>query len=96
MKVLNGGASSLGITIDLTQALPLPGSCNIQTLPISSCNAASPAPTESPVGSPEPGSITPAGGGSKTVPSTQEEGSSDGSTIKLSISLLIFLLLAAS
>ncbi|XVF63080.1 hypothetical protein PTKIN_Ptkin09bG0060200 [Pterospermum kingtungense] len=91
-QVLNGGGSSLGITINQTQALALPGSCNIKTPPISSCNAASPAP----VGSPESGSITPAGGGSKTVPSTQEDGSSDGSTIKLSISLLIFLLLATT
>ena len=37
-----------------------------------------------------------AGGGSKTVPSTQEDGSSDGSTTKLSLSLLILLLFATS
>ncbi|KAL4310530.1 hypothetical protein GQ457_01G032400 [Hibiscus cannabinus] len=37
-QVLNGGGSSLGITINQTQALALPGSCNIQTPPISSCN----------------------------------------------------------
>ncbi|XP_022761078.1 non-specific lipid-transfer protein-like protein At2g13820 [Durio zibethinus] len=95
-EVLNGGASSLGITINQTQALALPGSCNVQTPPISSCNAASPAPADSPVGSPESGSIIPTEGGSKTVPSTQEKGSSDGSTTKLSLSLLTFLLLATS
>ncbi|OMO85671.1 Plant lipid transfer protein/Par allergen [Corchorus olitorius] len=95
-EVLNGGGSSLGITINQTLALRLPGKCSIQTPPISSCNAASPAPADSPVGSPESGDIIPSGGGSKTVPSTQENGSSDGSTTKLSLSLLIFLVLATS
>ncbi|XWS53960.1 hypothetical protein CRYUN_Cryun10bG0045700 [Craigia yunnanensis] len=95
-EVLNGGGASLGITINQTQALALPGSCNVQTPPISSCNAASPAPADSPVGSPESRSIIPTGGGSKTVPSTQEGGSSDGSTTKLSLSLLILLLFATS
>lgn len=37
-QVLNGGGSSLGITINQTQALALPGSCNVQTPPISTCN----------------------------------------------------------
>ncbi|XVF66653.1 hypothetical protein PTKIN_Ptkin10aG0054200 [Pterospermum kingtungense] len=95
-QVLNGGASSLGITVNQTQALALPGSCNVKTPPISSCNAASPAPADSPVGSTESGSIIPSGGGSKSVPSTQEDGSSDGSTTKSSLSLVILLLLAAS
>ncbi|KAK8585674.1 hypothetical protein V6N13_050647 [Hibiscus sabdariffa] len=101
-QVLNGGGSSLGITINQTQALALPGSCNIQTPPISSCNTASPAPADSPegspesgdspVGSPESGSIIPTGDGSKSVPSAQENGSSDGNTTKLSLSLFILLL----
>ncbi|XP_039002017.1 non-specific lipid transfer protein GPI-anchored 19-like isoform X1 [Hibiscus syriacus] len=60
-QVLNGGGSSLGITINQTRALALPDSCNIRTQPISSCNAASPPPADSPVGSPESGSITPTG-----------------------------------
>ncbi|KAK8623726.1 hypothetical protein V6N13_065089 [Hibiscus sabdariffa] len=105
-QVLNGGGSSLGITINQTQALALPGSCNIQTPPISSCNAASPAPADSPagspesgdspVGSPESGSIIPTGDGSKSVPSAQENGSSDGNTTKSSLSLFVLLLLATS
>ncbi|GMI64235.1 glycosylphosphatidylinositol-anchored lipid protein transfer 5 [Hibiscus trionum] len=95
-QVLNGGGSSLGITINQTQALALPGSCNIQTPPISRCNAVSPAPAESPVGSPESGSIVPTGDGSKSVPSAQEGGSSDGNTAKLSLSMFIFLLVATS
>ncbi|KAM4115900.1 hypothetical protein ACJW30_02G008700 [Castanea mollissima] len=49
-QVLNGGSSSLGININQTQALALPGACNVQTPPLSSCNAAS--PSNSPAGSP--------------------------------------------
>lgn len=36
--VLNGGGSSLGININQTQAIALPGACNVQTPPISRCN----------------------------------------------------------
>ncbi|EEF45271.1 non-specific lipid transfer protein GPI-anchored 5 [Ricinus communis] len=91
-QVLSGGGSSLGININQTQALALPGACNVQTPPISSCNAASPA--ASPAGTPEIPN-TPSGTGSKTVPSTEVDGTSDGSSIKLSIPLLAFLLFAA-
>ncbi|KAF5727057.1 non-specific lipid-transfer protein-like protein [Tripterygium wilfordii] len=41
-EVLNGGSSSLGVTVNQTQALALPGACNVQTPPISRCNANSP------------------------------------------------------
>ncbi|KAE8677662.1 Non-specific lipid-transfer protein isoform 2 [Hibiscus syriacus] len=93
-QVLNGGASSLGITVNQTQALALPGACNVRTPPVSLCNAAS--PVDAPVGSPESGTTIPTGDGSKSVPSAQEDGSSDGSTAKLSIASFIFLLLATS
>ncbi|OAY55739.1 non-specific lipid transfer protein GPI-anchored 5 [Manihot esculenta] len=92
-EVLKGGGSSLGININQTQALALPGACNVQTPPISSCNAASPA--ASPEGTTEGPTRTP-GTGSKTVPSTEADGTSSGSSMKLSISLLAFLLFAAS
>ncbi|KAH1096332.1 hypothetical protein J1N35_013253 [Gossypium stocksii] len=98
-QVLNGGGSSLGISINQTLALDLPNSCNVQTPPISSCNAASPAPADSPVGSPESGSKIPtvdAGDGSRSVPTARENGSSDGSTTKLSLSLFTLLLLETS
>uniref|UniRef100_A0A2P2J9S4 Non-specific lipid transfer protein A n=1 Tax=Rhizophora mucronata TaxID=61149 RepID=A0A2P2J9S4_RHIMU len=92
-EVLNGGGSSLGININQTKALALPTACNVQTPPISRCNAAA-----SPAGSPteSPSSGTPSGSGSKNVPSTDTSGTSDESTIKLSISLVFFLLLATS
>ncbi|WCJ23815.1 Bifunctional inhibitor/lipid-transfer protein/seed storage 2S albumin superfamily protein [Euphorbia peplus] len=93
-QVLNGGGSSLGLNINQTQALALPGACSVQTPPLSRCNAASPA--ASPAGTPEvPTSSTPSGPGSKTVPSTETDGTSDGNSIKLSISLLGVLLIAA-
>ncbi|KAH1089386.1 hypothetical protein J1N35_016643 [Gossypium stocksii] len=100
-EVLNGGGLSLGINVNRTQALALPGACNVQTPPISACNGASPAPADSPVGSPESGSTIPTEGGSKTVPSSEEDGSpsssSNGSTMtKLTLSLLFFLIVAIS
>ncbi|KAH1089385.1 hypothetical protein J1N35_016642 [Gossypium stocksii] len=104
-EVLKGGDSSQGINFNRTQALSLPGACNVQTPPISACNGASPAPADSPVGSPESGSTIPTEGGSKTVPSTGEGGSppppsssSNGSmtTAKLTLSWLFFLMVAIS
>uniref|UniRef100_A0A2P2INJ9 Non-specific lipid transfer protein A n=1 Tax=Rhizophora mucronata TaxID=61149 RepID=A0A2P2INJ9_RHIMU len=88
-EVLNGGGSSMGININQTQALALPTACNVQTPSISRCNSGSPT------GSPAAPS-TPSGSGTKDVPSTDTSGTSDGSSIKLSISLLFFLLFAAS
>ncbi|XP_019421682.1 PREDICTED: non-specific lipid transfer protein GPI-anchored 2-like isoform X4 [Lupinus angustifolius] len=84
-QVLNGGGSSLGININQTQALALPGACNVQTPPTSQCNVVD-TPAESP-------NSIPSGTGSKTVPTTQN-GSSNGNSIKLSIPL--FLILAAT
>ncbi|KAM4115895.1 hypothetical protein ACB094_02G008200 [Castanea mollissima] len=90
-QVLNGGSSSLGININQTQALALPGACNVQTPPLSSCNAAA-SPSNSPAGSP---TSSDSGSGSKTVPST-EGSTSAGSSFKLSISHLFFLICAAT
>ncbi|KAI9119429.1 hypothetical protein K1719_010104 [Acacia pycnantha] len=106
-SLLNGGGSSLGITINQTLALSLPGACKVQTPPVSQCKAAGNAPTTdsnapagSPVGSPE-GSIAPsasdipnAGAGSKTVPTL--DGSSDASTMRISFYSIFSLLLTAS
>ncbi|KAM7257333.1 hypothetical protein ACFE04_013074 [Oxalis oulophora] len=97
--VLNDGGASVGISINQTRALALPGACNIQTPSISLCNAASPvgppagarkSPTTIPTGT-----YDQPGGGYKSVPSKEETGVSHASFIKLSNSLLI-LLLAAS
>ncbi|XP_058085478.1 non-specific lipid transfer protein GPI-anchored 5-like [Magnolia sinica] len=95
--VLNGGGSSLGITINETQALALPGACKVQTPPVSQCNGKSPSaggPTTSPVDSPLG---TPAsGGGSKTIPSTGGDSSDASSTITLSLSVFFVSLFIAS
>ncbi|KAJ6324064.1 hypothetical protein OIU76_011379 [Salix suchowensis] len=93
-QVLKGGGSSLGINVNQTQAIALPGACNVQTPPISSCNNGA-SPAASPAGAPEAPS-TPSGTGSKTVPSTETDGTSGGSSVGFSISLLFFLLFAAS
>ncbi|BAT94086.1 hypothetical protein LR48_Vigan02g224100 [Vigna angularis] len=84
-EVLNGGASSLGITINQTQALAMPTACNVQTPPITQCKAASPA--ESP-------NSNPSGTGSTNVPTT-DNGSSGANSVKFSAPLL-FLVLAST
>ncbi|KAF4351929.1 hypothetical protein CsatB_026285 [Cannabis sativa] len=94
-QVLNGGGSSLGININQTQALALPGACNVQTPPLSRCNGAA-SPSDSPAGTPV--SDTPntsSGTGSKTVPST-DNGTSSGSSIKISTPMFFFALLVAA
>ncbi|XWS36321.1 hypothetical protein CRYUN_Cryun20dG0075100 [Craigia yunnanensis] len=90
-EVLNGGASSLGISVNQTQAMALPTACNVKTPPTSQCNASSPS------GSPSGTSNSPSGtgGGSKTVPTT-DNSTSAGNSIKLSFSLLFLLFIASS
>ncbi|XP_023908309.1 non-specific lipid transfer protein GPI-anchored 5 [Quercus suber] len=105
--VLNGGGASLGVTINQTLALGLPAACNVQTPPVSKCNAANgptTSPVGSPVGSPEGSpsdsstSSSTSGAGSKTVPSTATTGtsSSNGSIIEMPLQLIfLFIFLAA-
>ncbi|XP_022769839.1 non-specific lipid-transfer protein-like protein At2g13820 [Durio zibethinus] len=88
-EVLNGGASSVGVNVNRTQAMALPTVCNVKTPPASQCNASSPS------GSPSGTSNSPSGGGSKTVPTTGD-GASAGNSTKLSFSMLFFLLFIAS
>ncbi|KAI3441979.1 AAI domain-containing protein, partial [Psidium guajava] len=66
--VLNGGASSsLGVTLNQTLALALPGACNVQTPPVSRCNAGSPQSSPSDLS-----------GGSNEVSSTAGSSTSHG------------------
>ncbi|KAJ4968843.1 hypothetical protein NE237_015544 [Protea cynaroides] len=90
-QVLDGGGSSMGININKTQAMALPGACNVQTPPVSKCNGASPSPAGTPS---TPSHSTPSGTVTETAPST--DNSSDGSVSKLSFSLLFFLFFVAS
>ncbi|KAL8204628.1 hypothetical protein R6Q57_010251 [Mikania cordata] len=91
-QVLNGGGSSLGITINQAQALELPKACNVQTPPTSQCNgndlniylaAASPtnSPSATPPSSSSPGNPSGPGTETNTVPST-DNGSSDATAIR--------------
>ncbi|XP_059302687.1 non-specific lipid transfer protein GPI-anchored 5-like [Lycium ferocissimum] len=110
--LVNGGGSNLGITINQTLALGLPKACNLQTPPVSRCNAANgptasaAVPPSSPAGSTTPSDstneipATPSGSGttgSKTVPSTPGSSSSAaGSNSRISINFVGFLLFVAS
>ncbi|KAF5452546.1 hypothetical protein F2P56_027526 [Juglans regia] len=108
---LNGGGAALGITINRTHALALPGACNVQTPPISRCNAAKgPASfsVASPIGSPggvpgtssnEPSnsstSSSEPGAGSITFPTTGAS-SSNGAVVEMPLQLvLLFIFMAA-
>ncbi|KAF9622601.1 hypothetical protein IFM89_032500 [Coptis chinensis] len=130
-SVLNGGGGVLGLSINQTLALALPGACNVQTPPVSQCNAANgPAtsPTASPVDVPTTSSPTaspvdvpanspsdssnvtpdflpapsandiPAGGGSKTIPTTGRGtgDASDGNVTNIPLYLSVFLIFLVS
>ncbi|EOX94707.1 Bifunctional inhibitor/lipid-transfer protein/seed storage 2S albumin superfamily protein [Theobroma cacao] len=110
-SALSGGGSSLGITINQTRALSLPGACNVQTPPVSRCNAANgpAAPPVSSTASPPADSSDetpdtpatssmpsiPSGTGSKTVP-TKENSISNGNIMKMPLTLTLFTLFIAS
>ncbi|KAK1426372.1 hypothetical protein QVD17_15043 [Tagetes erecta] len=97
-QVLNGGGSSLGLNINQTQALELPKACNVQTPPTSQCDAAT--PTNSPSGtttpSSSPGSPSDTGTQTNTVPSTDNNGSSDATSIRFTTIPIIFSIFVAT
>ncbi|XP_015087481.1 non-specific lipid-transfer protein-like protein At2g13820 isoform X2 [Solanum pennellii] len=83
-SVLNGGGSSFGVSINQTQAIALPSACNVQTPPVSRCNAGANGPAASPADSPpadpSKGSTDiPLGTGSKA----SGGGTSNGSIVEL-------------
>ncbi|GLT99616.1 hypothetical protein SLE2022_170430 [Rubroshorea leprosula] len=91
-SLLNG--SSLGVTINQTQALALLAACNVQTPPVSECNA-----VDAPAGSPQgmPADQTPnilSVIGSEIAPSTG--GSSVGVNVNSYFQLVLIFLLGAS
>ncbi|GMI98759.1 glycosylphosphatidylinositol-anchored lipid protein transfer 15 [Hibiscus trionum] len=109
--LLNGGAS-LGITINQTLALQLPGTCQVQTPSISQCNnggtsatppAASPtgSPSDSSDETPDSGAITPSASDIPTVTGSKSVpsingGSSDASAAKAFLHSVISLLFIAT
>ncbi|RDX87347.1 Non-specific lipid-transfer protein-like protein, partial [Mucuna pruriens] len=109
-SVLNGGGSTFGITINQTLALSLPGACEVQTPPVSQCQAGNgpTSPSTAPSGSPSGSSAEspqssispsasdfPSGAGSKTVPST-DGGLSDGTATKVPSYLVLYLVAVVS
>ncbi|KAK6940792.1 Bifunctional inhibitor/plant lipid transfer protein/seed storage helical domain [Dillenia turbinata] len=93
-EALNGGGSSLGISINKTQALALPSACNVQTPPSSQCDTAS-SPSSSPSGTSNSPSGSP-GSDSKSTGSSTGGDSSYGTSLKLPFNLLFSLLLVTS
>ncbi|KAA8543263.1 hypothetical protein F0562_021242 [Nyssa sinensis] len=101
--------SSMGVNINQTLALALPGACNVQTPPVSQCNSVD-GPTTSPATSPmtspadssneKPATPTtsvpsiPSGTGSKTVPTSGS--TSDGSITRMPLHLTVFILFVAA
>ncbi|OIT08111.1 PREDICTED: non-specific lipid-transfer protein-like protein At2g13820 [Nicotiana attenuata] len=85
-SVLNGGGSSFGVSINQTLAVALPSACNVQTPPVSRCNAGANGPAASPADSPPADSSKgspdgksepdiPSGTGSKITGGTTSRGS---------------------
>lgn len=91
-QVLNGGASSLGLTVDQSQALNLPQACNVQTPPASQCKTAT--ANGLPSGTPGSSSTVPSGGSS--VQSSPNSNNSGTISIKGAASLLFFLVFVVS
>ncbi|URD87507.1 Protease inhibitor seed storage LTP family protein precursor [Musa troglodytarum] len=95
-SVLNGGASSFGITVNQTRALAMPAACKVQTPPVSECNSVAGGPAKSPTASPAtpatPVPSTPSSpkseGGSKATPATTSDGSSYKPSRPLMLSIL--------
>ncbi|RZR80730.1 hypothetical protein BHM03_00006805 [Ensete ventricosum] len=87
-SVLNGGASSFGITINQTRALAMPAACKVQTPPVSECNS-SPASPATPV--PSTPSSPKSEGGSKATPATTSDGSSYKSSSRSLMLSILFL-----
>ncbi|KAK1578159.1 hypothetical protein Q3G72_027999 [Acer saccharum] len=105
-SVINGVAPLMGININQTLALSLPGACQVQTPSVNQCKATS-GPTASattPAASPAEPADAPsastvpsdAGTGSKTIPTTGENGTSDGSFVRAPLHFILFLLFIVS
>ncbi|XP_059274587.1 non-specific lipid transfer protein GPI-anchored 5-like [Lycium ferocissimum] len=87
-SVLNGGGSSFGVSINQTLAVALPSACNVQTPPVSRCNAGANGPAASTADSPPADSSrespdNPSGTESKTTSGN----TSDGSIVELPLHL---------
>ncbi|XP_059318119.1 non-specific lipid transfer protein GPI-anchored 5-like [Lycium ferocissimum] len=91
--IVNGGGSSLGVQINQTQALALPSACNLQTPPVSKCNAGN-APIISPEGAPTEGTPDSSTGHVAQVPkATGSSSTSNGSSLKVPIQVVVAILL---
>lgn len=94
--VLNGGGTQLGVNINNTLALQLPGACNVKTPPASRCNETSPGPADGSADGTSDSPTTPAITGSKATPGTATP--SSGNVMKknmnLQVGFIVMLLVA--
>ncbi|KAD3068616.1 hypothetical protein R6Q59_017362 [Mikania micrantha] len=67
-SLLNGNIPNIGITINQTLAVTLPGACRVQTPPITLCNGVANGPAGEPASAPTSSAIVPTG---STDPSTE-------------------------
>ncbi|KAI3783053.1 hypothetical protein L2E82_13115 [Cichorium intybus] len=68
-SLLNGNAPNIGVTINQTLALNLPGACKVQTPPLNLCNGVANGPASGPASGPTSQAASPVG--SQTEPSVE-------------------------
>ncbi|PWA85976.1 plant lipid transfer protein/Par allergen [Artemisia annua] len=70
-SLLNGNVPNIGLSINQTLALTLPGACQVQTPPISQCNAS--GPTSGPASAPTSPASAPTGSTDESQTQPSEE-----------------------
>ncbi|CAI9297255.1 unnamed protein product [Lactuca saligna] len=66
-SLLNGNGPNIGVTINQTLAISLPGACQVQTPPLNLCNAVANGPASGPASGPTSSTVSPTS--SQTEPS---------------------------
>ncbi|KAL4572026.1 hypothetical protein LXL04_018794 [Taraxacum kok-saghyz] len=66
-SLLNGNGPNIGVTINQTLALSLPGACQVQTPPLNLCNGVANGPASGPASEPTSSTVSPTS--SQTEPS---------------------------
>ncbi|XP_076919601.1 non-specific lipid transfer protein GPI-anchored 19-like [Bidens hawaiensis] len=70
-SLLNGNIPNIGVTINQTLAVTLPGACNVQTPPVTLCNGVANGPASGPASAPTSSEVAPSGETSEGTPEVQ-------------------------
>ncbi|XP_076883520.1 non-specific lipid transfer protein GPI-anchored 15-like [Bidens hawaiensis] len=70
-SLLNGNVPNIGVTINQTLAVTLPGACNVQTPPVTLCNGVANGPASGPASAPTSSEVSPTGEPSEGTPEAQ-------------------------